>query len=397
MNKPPFEQEQPQISKIPKMPQSGHISIDVDILERDILTSIEKKHSLRKFDFKRTKPQRSIASSLVKSKTMTGLNKVGIDDYLNQIRQVSEMRHLPVRTTDYGRHIFKPESGMDEAFLKTKVKFPKNTNLQRQSLIRSYQGVKNHLSSINLTKSATDADVLRRQQEGGENMHLNSMPKLYNRRAKPQDRPVSSHVANHSRVARSEKLAKTSGKKIKSVSTVDSGASALVKQVQTGSDTRSTTSVKAKRVLNNFEVQRTVNGLSPAPGAPAYSVNFAGKLEIAECGLNSKAVYKRKTVELTCGLRYEGPIVSGKMQGQGRLILARRDDDLGRNCLFEGNFNKNEIEGKGAMWFKGGVKFEGIFKGGKANGKGSLIDSEKNVIVEGNWFMGQFDQKSFLD
>lgn len=56
-----------------------------------------------------------------------------------------------------------------------------------------------------------------------------------------------------------------------------------------------------------------------------------------------------------------------------------------------GEYQEGVYSGKGVyIWGKDGKRYEGMFKKGLKNGRGTLMDSAGEVIIDGMWENGKF-------
>lgn len=76
---------------------------------------------------------------------------------------------------------------------------------------------------------------------------------------------------------------------------------------------------------------------------------------------------------------YEGSMLNGKMNGEGKLAFKNGD-------TYKGQFKNGVFEGKGTYTAKDGWTYVGQFKKGLADGQGTLTTEDKTV------YQGKFKQ-----
>ena len=81
--------------------------------------------------------------------------------------------------------------------------------------------------------------------------------------------------------------------------------------------------------------------------------------------------------------KYIGEFKDGIYEGRGYLI----DNDKN---IYNGSFKSGKKCGEGELNMINGEKYIGMFKDNKYNGKGKLLDSKGNIIQEGVFKDGEF-------
>lgn len=93
---------------------------------------------------------------------------------------------------------------------------------------------------------------------------------------------------------------------------------------------------------------------------------------------------------------YEGQIIDGKLNGEGKATCYITRDSNGGDIqeivgVFEGTFANNKLNGRGKITYTDGTYYVGNFINDKLNGLGKcFID---NVIYEGEFFRGKLEGK----
>jgi hypothetical protein len=98
---------------------------------------------------------------------------------------------------------------------------------------------------------------------------------------------------------------------------------------------------------------------------------------------------KNARIKFFNGTTYEGPIIGGKLHGNGLLCY----DD---NTHFKGTFINNRIEGVGEIQFSELEGYKGDFLGFKRHGTGSYWHNGLKMKYEGNWKEDYIDGKGIL-
>ena len=102
-------------------------------------------------------------------------------------------------------------------------------------------------------------------------------------------------------------------------------------------------------------------------------------------------------------LKFEGEYLNGKKwNGDGyddeyNIVYSLKDGkglikeyDIKDDLIFEGEYLKGEINGKGKKYYNGDLIFEGEFLNGKRNGKGKEYNTlDDKLIFEGKYFNGK--------
>lgn len=82
---------------------------------------------------------------------------------------------------------------------------------------------------------------------------------------------------------------------------------------------------------------------------------------------------------------YYGSFKDGMLDGHVDIYYKQK-------LFYSGNAKKNQINGKGTLYFieSDKIQYEGEFKNGKYDGKGTLYDENGNVIYSGKWSVGDY-------
>lgn len=135
--------------------------------------------------------------------------------------------------------------------------------------------------------------------------------------------------------------------------------------------------------------------LPTPPRSPRFEVDLHKFLfseiekEVVDPSKNDFMIY------ICCGLLFISEIKDLKLHGKGQLFIQKllniceKDEEKGRVPLYEGDFDQNECEGNGAMFFQDEWVFTGCFSQGKANGEGVLENKKEGVKIEGFWKNGE--------
>ena len=104
---------------------------------------------------------------------------------------------------------------------------------------------------------------------------------------------------------------------------------------------------------------------------------------------------------------YEGDFKNGFFDGQGKEFFGYNEetqyDAAYYTNVYEGSFKNNKFHGKGKLIHKASPAlygwdsdfiYEGEYKDGMANGYGTLYDSDRRIIKQGNWINGKFQENS---
>ena len=112
---------------------------------------------------------------------------------------------------------------------------------------------------------------------------------------------------------------------------------------------------------------------------------LAGLLAFAALGMPPlcAAPAKAPAAETADGGRYFGPLVAGKMHGQGRLEYAS-------GAFYEGGFARGVFSGQGKLRQASGVEYTGAFRQGAFDGVGRYT-SPKGEIYAGSFVKGSFE------
>src|SRR5450830_1364759 len=112
---------------------------------------------------------------------------------------------------------------------------------------------------------------------------------------------------------------------------------------------------------------------------------LAGLLVFAALGMPPlcAAPAKAPAAETADGGRYFGPLVAGKIHGQGRLEYAS-------GAFYEGGFARGVFSGQGTLRQASGVEYTGAFRLGAFDGIGRYT-SPKGEIYAGNFVKGSFE------
>ena len=96
-----------------------------------------------------------------------------------------------------------------------------------------------------------------------------------------------------------------------------------------------------------------------------------------------------KLDEVIYDYEYKGEYKDGKRHGYGKYIWK---DEKFRGTKYIGNWQQNQMHGKGTMFFGNGDRYVGEFMYDKFDGEGTYYYSN-GTKIEGMWFDGKF-QKS---
>lgn len=136
--------------------------------------------------------------------------------------------------------------------------------------------------------------------------------------------------------------------------------------------------------------------LPEVPKAPEFQIDLLSNV------YSNKEIRKKeiKVVDaffrLSCGLFYEGELSFGKMDGRGMLLLKsidtsdRSSTQVEKYLLYEGEFQNNQVHGKGLLRFRDGVVYKGTFNKGLAHGNGQIIDQKGEICRNGIWLEGKY-------
>lgn len=139
-----------------------------------------------------------------------------------------------------------------------------------------------------------------------------------------------------------------------------------------------------------------LESLPTPPEPPYYPIQILKYIRLDKEIRKKEYFVEDAFFKLPIGLFYEGNLKFGKMDGKGLLMLKsidasnRASEEVRKNLLFEGQFEKNEVQGRGILRFKEGVYFEGNFRSGMAHGNGVLFDRNRVAIKEGIWINGNY-------
>jgi hypothetical protein len=169
----------------------------------------------------------------------------------------------------------------------------------------------------------------------------------------------------------------------------------------TNEDTLSFTSLL--NLANSIENRESKNIIFPkVPKPEKYIINLFKDFRKKPMLNKNETIVQCSLFKVQDDLFYKGGIKFGKLNGQGVLyVLPENETDinyeddnleLDEYVLFQGEFKNNQVEGKGKLNFAFGYFFEGSFKCGKAHGYGKLFDEKDQIVVEGIWLDGIYNQ-----
>lgn len=119
------------------------------------------------------------------------------------------------------------------------------------------------------------------------------------------------------------------------------------------------------------------------PHLTRKNIEIATVILLALCALFTFAgrMSSKEVLTLDNGkIKYEGYVVSSKMNGQGKLTFENGD-------TYEGEFSNGIFNGKGTYKSAQGWTYTGQFKNGYADGKGKLT-TEGQATYEGTFKQG---------
>jgi hypothetical protein len=151
-----------------------------------------------------------------------------------------------------------------------------------------------------------------------------------------------------------------------------------------------------KSTVKNMPFQFDAEKLPFPPVPPDFPILIL-KFVKSEILTNKKEPYlPEKEFLLESGAYYRGELRYGKMHGKGRIYLQNVDLTDGTMAqekpylMFDGEFQNNEIQGQGVLYFSGGEKFVGSFQNGLAHGIGKYYMSNGRIVCQGSWVEGKY-------
>ncbi len=88
------------------------------------------------------------------------------------------------------------------------------------------------------------------------------------------------------------------------------------------------------------------------------------------------------------GDKYEGEWKEDMKNGHG--ILSYADNDQYGRLVYEGGWIDNQMSGNGTMTYKSGERYEGAWKNGLRDGKGTFYSASNKIISTGLWENDKF-------
>ena len=82
----------------------------------------------------------------------------------------------------------------------------------------------------------------------------------------------------------------------------------------------------------------------------------------------------KEKLTLLGGTIYEGEVVNGKPHGKGK-----KTEPSGIGVVEEGDWESDELHGKGKLSYKDGTVYEGDFVHGRPNGKGTITYADGRI------------------
>ena len=129
---------------------------------------------------------------------------------------------------------------------------------------------------------------------------------------------------------------------------------------------------KVKEFYDKYKIYLTRPNLELA----AVTVIVLSALLVFTSGIPGKGV-----LTLDQGkIKYDGSLVRGKMNGQGKVTFENGDS-------YQGHFRNGVFDGQGTFTSQAGWKYEGNFVKGQADGQGTLT-TEGNVVYKGTFKQG---------
>ena len=91
------------------------------------------------------------------------------------------------------------------------------------------------------------------------------------------------------------------------------------------------------------------------------------------------------------GAGWTGPVVDGKAEGKGTVTLVTRSNDGREETRIQGEAEMaaGRLDGKAGLKYSDGASFDGTYKSGLREGKGTYLG--KNISYAGEWKNGKFD------
>lgn len=147
-------------------------------------------------------------------------------------------------------------------------------------------------------------------------------------------------------------------------------------------------------MVNFKSIKNQTLALPFPPLPPDFPIRFLSQATSEVLTRKKEKFIESVTIELECGFIYEGNLGYGKMNGFGKLFIKKKlklrekSNKEKKLLLYEGQFEKNKVKGKGTLWFAGKEKFVGNFKDGLAHGYGEYFIRPDRIFVKGFWMEG---------